>query len=315
MPELVLLSVKMSVAYYVMYRVLPLISSRTNAVRVAVEFLLVFALALLVYRFLLWNVVYNLIYQEDGYQTGSFRNEFARSVYRSLEILTVIGLAAIIKLFRTRIQQVQREKQLVEEKLRSELNYLRSQINPHFLFNTLNNIYVLARKKSDEAPVAVMQLSKILRFMLYECSKPKISLADEIQLIEDYTTLEILRYGDRLSYRFTRDVDNMESVLAPLLLLPLVENAFKHGVSDMRENSVIDIHLTVSAGQLTCKVRNTHDNKDYQEGNGIGLINLRRQLELLYAIQTLSIVNNGNEYTATLTIDLNSFRENQMSHY
>lgn len=307
-----MLPVKMAIAYYVMYRVLPLISKKVNVIKRIIEFVFVFIAALFLYRLLLLHVVYDLILQEDGYQTGNFQNEFARSIYRALDILTVTGLAAILKLFRTRIQQAKREKQLIEEKLLSELHFLRAQIHPHFLFNTLNNIYVLARKKSDEAPEAVMQLSKILRFMLTECSKPKILLSNELQLIADYTTLEKLRYGARLHFTFLKEVDDAETEIAPLLLLPLVENAFKHGVSDVQNNPEINMRLQVSDNKLQFEIRNTKDSQVKTYETGIGLQNLKRQLELVYSDQKLTTEEESNFFVVKLYIHLNSFCETQV---
>jgi len=118
------------------------------------------------------------------------------------------------------------------EKQQAELNYLRSQTNPHFLFNTLNNIYSLARDKSDLAPESILRLSKILRFMLYETGGDFISIEQELQIVTVYIALEKLRYDESLRINFNHDVEDMKQATPPLLLIPLVENAFKHGVSE-----------------------------------------------------------------------------------
>lgn len=194
------------------------------------------------------------------------------------------------------------------EKQEAELNYLKSQTNPHFLFNTLNNIYSLARDKSDLAPESILRLSKILRFMLYETGGAYIAIEQEIKIIADYIALESLRYDDSLNIHFNHDIEDMKQALPPLLLMPLVENAFKHGVSETRSLPFVDIHLSVNKRQLTFVVKNSTgksgDSKEVVEN--IGLANLRRQLELLYSDYRLSVEQRDAVFTARLNINLAS---------
>ncbi len=142
----------------------------------------------------------------------------------------------------------QAAQQLRIEKQAAELNYLKSQTNPHFLFNTLNNIYSLARDKSDLAPESILRLSKILRFMLYETGGEYIAIEQELKIMSDYIALEKLRYDDSLRVNFNHDIEDMKQAVPPLLLMPLVENAFKHGVSETRNQPFVDIHLSVNQG-------------------------------------------------------------------
>jgi len=206
-----------------------------------------------------------------------------------------------IKLRRT-AQQLRIEKQA------AELNYLKSQTNPHFLFNTLNNIYSLARDKSDLAPESILRLSKILRFMLYEAGGKFIAVEQELAIIRDYIALEKLRYDDSLRVNFNHDIENMQQALPPLLLIPLVENAFKHGVSETRNQPFVDIHLSVKQRQLSFFVKNSTE----EPGEGvmikenIGLANLRRQLELLYTEYELNVKQDNYVFMATLKINLAS---------
>ncbi len=206
------------------------------------------------------------------------------------------------------IKLKQSTQQLQIEKQQAELNYLRSQTNPHFLFNTLNNIYSLARDKSDLAPESILRLSKILRFMLYETSGDYIAVEQEIKIISDYIELEKLRYDDTLRINFNHDIEDMKQALPPLLLMPLVENAFKHGVSETRGQPFIDIHFSVSNRHLTFVVKNSSEN--LQDGTtvkeNIGLSNLRRQLVLLYTDYSLNVDQAGFSFTATLKINLAS---------
>ena len=205
------------------------------------------------------------------------------------------------------IKLKQATQQLLIEKQVAELNYLKSQTNPHFLFNTLNNIYSLARDKSDLAPESILRLSKILRFMLYETSGKYIPIEQEIKIISDYIELEKLRYDDSLRINFNYDIEDMKQAIPPLLLIPLVENAFKHGVSETRGQPFVDIHLGVNKRQLSFVVKNsTEDDSEKGVKENIGLSNLRRQLELLYKYYDLTVQQNESVFIATLKINLAS---------
>ncbi len=238
--------------------------------------------------------MYNMIIEEASYQAqGGVTSVF------------FFGLA---KLLYNNFQLKQTAQQLRLEKQEAELNYLKSQMNPHFLFNTLNNIYSLAKDKSDLAPKSILQLSKILRFMLYETSGEYISAEKELEVISDYIALEKLRYNDSLRINFKHEIEDMNQSLPPLLLIPLVENAFKHGVSEAMNQAFVDIHLSINQQQLVLLVKNSCENlggvKDVKEN--IGLSNLRRQLELLYTNYNLSVHQDESIFTATLQINLTS---------
>ncbi len=184
--------------------------------------------------------------------------------------------------FRQQAMQ-QRETQLRAEKSEAELRALKGQLHPHFLFNTINNLYALARVKSDKTAPVALKLAQLLRYVLYESQKPKVPLDQEIQLLRDYVELEKLRFDDgRLMVRFEVDLDNPKTEIAPLLLLPLVENAFKHGASEQRDEARISILIVLKNNILEAKIENTKPLDKPQIAPGIGLQNLRRQLELLY---------------------------------
>jgi LytS/YehU family sensor histidine kinase len=214
----------------------------------------------------------------------------------------------VAKLFYHNFKLKETTQQLQIEKQNAELNYLKSQTNPHFLFNTLNNIYSLARDKSDLAPESILRLSKILRFMLYETSTEFIIMQKELEIISDYIALEKLRYDDSLRIDFKHEIEDMNQPIPPLLLIPLVENAFKHGASETRDQIFVEIHLSVNQNQLTFVVKNSAEN--YQGDNSIkeniGLSNLRRQLELIYTDYNLSVKQDETIFTATLKINLAS---------
>lgn len=230
-----------------------------------------------------------------------------------MDIGFVSAAAVAIKQIQQQLLRSKTEQLLIKEKLETELKFLRNQTNPHFLFNTLNNIYALARKKSDDAPDAIMRLSKLLRFMLYETTRPLITLADEVRMLEDYIDLESMRYSNRLTVSFTKDMDNEKASVSPLLLLPFVENAFKHGAGESRFASYIQLDIKLREGILTFSAKNTKEkNCPDVEQTRIGLNNVKRQLELLYKEYDLRIKDEDSVFIVCLEINLNSYAKNKL---
>ena len=224
-----------------------------------------------------------------------------------LDIGYVAGIAVALKLFRMQMISLKNQKDLEKEKLETELKFLKNQINPHFLFNTLNNIYALARKKSDKTPEVVVKLAKLLRFMLYESAKDTIPISEEIKILEDYVQLEKIRYSNRLEVCFNQEIDDYNQLIAPLILLPFVENAFKHGVNDTINSTGISINATLENGHLTFVVKNDHDHdKNSPINENIGLSNVRRQLELMYTDFSLNVINLEQTFIVDLKINLHS---------
>ncbi|MBC9914979.1 sensor histidine kinase [Chitinophaga varians] len=222
--------------------------------------------------------------------------------------IAAVAFFAIVRHLFNYIKLKQDAQQLRIVSQQAELNYLKSQTNPHFLFNTLNNIYSLARDKSDLAPESILRLSKMLRYMLYETSEPYIAVEKDLKIIDDYIALEKLRYDDSLRVNFNHDLEDVKQALPPLLLIPLVENAFKHGASETRERPFVDIHLSIKNRQLLFVVKNSTGEPagDGSYNTQIGLSNLRRQLELLYTDYHLDVQRGDYVFTATLKINLAS---------
>jgi two-component system, LytTR family, sensor kinase len=200
----------------------------------------------------------------------------------------------------------QTAQQLKIEKQQAELSYLKAQTNPHFLFNTLNNIYSLAREKSDLTAESVLRLSKMLRYMLYETNAANITVEQELKIIDDYIALEKLRYDESLVVNFEHDIENMKQLLPPLLLVPLIENAFKHGVSETGYEPFVKIHLSIINQKLSFMVENSIGfvSNELQVKENIGLSNLRRQLELLFKDYKLNIEKNETVFSVNLEINL-----------
>jgi two-component system LytT family sensor kinase len=248
-----------------------------------------------------------------GIALGIYTSLANYTIERALEVQTGYSAGAvfffgIIKHIYGYYKLKQAAQQLRIEKQQAELNYLKSQTNPHFLFNTLNNIYSLARDKSDLAPESILRLSKILRYMLYEAGGAYIAIEEELKIISDYIALETLRYDESLRINFNHDIEDMKQALPPLLLIPLVENAFKHGVSETRDHPYVNIHITVKNRQLIFIVKNSMEYIPGQQPvkENIGLSNLRRQLQLLYTDYDLSLQPGEGAFTATLKINLAS---------
>jgi LytS/YehU family sensor histidine kinase len=200
-------------------------------------------------------------------------------------------------------------QQLIIEKNNSELNFLKSQTNPHFLFNTLNNIYLLCRDKSDLAPETVLRLSDILRYMLYETESDLVNIGKEIKVIEDYLALEKIRYDDTLRLNIHVESDNEKQEIPPLIMIPLIENAFKHGVSETLLDPFINISLSIQKETLLFTVENSTRLQETNIGikENIGIRNLRRQLQLLFTEHKLTIEQRQKTFFASMFINLGSY--------
>ena len=203
--------------------------------------------------------------------------------------------------FRTESQK----KEMEAEKMASELAFLKSQVNPHFLFNSLNNICSLARKKSDETENAIIKLSRIMRYMLQDSKDEKVSLEKEVEYLQSYIELQRLRLPETVGISFTVEGSPDQYSIEPLLLIPFVENAFKHGIS-YQESSEITIRLVCGDRSLIFAVDNLIARKaadSIEPGSGIGLKNVMRRLELLYPGKyRLQTGESGDRYHVELEI-------------
>lgn len=203
----------------------------------------------------------------------------------------------------------QRERtELQKQNLRSELKFLKTQINPHFFFNTLNSLYALTLKKSDKAPEIVLKLSEMMRYMLYESNERMIDLTQEINYINNYLELERLRHGDNFQIEFNQTGDAVGHEIAPLMFIPFIENSFKHGIDHELKAGYVKIDLSVKENSLDLSVRNSkpssiHDIKAPKKAGGIGLVNVKRRLKILYpAKHALSIDQSNHEYRVHMNL-------------
>jgi hypothetical protein len=227
-------------------------------------------------------------------------------VYDVFDVVLTCFIALSIRMYFRQQNLLRQEETLRSEKLQAELQALKNQIHPHFLFNTINNLYALARVKSDKTAPVALQLAQMLRYILYESNQKTVPLQQEIKLLEDYIALEKLRYDDdRLQVNFQVSSDHPEQTIAPLLLLPLVENAFKHGVSEQYDNAVISIAIVLKNSVLEMNIENTLPEEPVYEAPGLGQKNMRRQLELIYpGRHSLEFDRDHEKFRARLVVNL-----------
>ncbi|MBN1924686.1 MAG: histidine kinase [Prolixibacteraceae bacterium] len=229
--------------------------------------------------------------------------------------VVMMGISA--KLIRINLQtqnqkeRAEKEKVMLDNQLKiNELKFLKEQLNPHFLFNTLNNLYGLALEKSDKTPELVMHLSKILDYMLYRTNTPMVPLVQEIEMIDHYVSIEKHRFENLHSINFVVKGEPGDLKIAPLLLLPLVENCFKHGIRKSVKHTSIDIFLYNKKGIFSLETKNSFSDNTREQNGGIGLSNLAKRLEMIYpGAYKLKSEKDENFYYSKLEIDLNGEEE------
>jgi LytS/YehU family sensor histidine kinase len=213
--------------------------------------------------------------------------------------------------YRTYIEKI-RQNELIREMenshLKTELNFLRSQISPHFMFNLMNTLVSMARKRSELMEPSLISLSQLLRYMLYDSSNEKINLVNEIAYLQNYINLQLLRFGDTVHFNLFLSGDAQGYSIEPMLLIPFVENAFKHGVENV-DDPMIEVAIDIDhhKNMLLLKVSNSTSQvkRKSSADSGIGLLNVRRRLDLLYPDNHYIMMNEANDiYTVNLEINL-----------
>ncbi len=226
-------------------------------------------------------------------------------LYSSIWLFTPTLLFAAVKFFKGWMQSQKEKGEIEKRQLESELQFLKTQLNPHFLFNTLNNLYVLALTKNEKTPEIISKMSDLFHYILYECNAVKVPLSKEIKLIENYIELEMIRYSDRLRMSFNKNIENSSYQLPPMLLFTFVENCFKHGVSNDPEAPWIEFYIEQKEGSL---VFNAMNSKPKRRGKsvkkaGVGLENIRKRLDLLYVGNyQMNIVDDPARFSISLAI-------------
>lgn len=216
----------------------------------------------------------------------------------------IIALSLAMRLIQDRSSIEKTLKDQENERLKSELVFLRSQVSPHFIFNVLNSLASLARKKSDKVEEAIIQLSHLMRYTLY--TENKVTIEREVEYLNNYINLQRLRFGTSAAINFNVDIERMNLLIEPMLLIPFVENAFKHGIG-LIQDPVIDITLKANYQEINFIVRNKFNpaqNESKDSASGIGLQNVKRRLDLLYKnLHQLKIETiDGNWYVTELNL-------------
>lgn len=225
--------------------------------------------------------------------------------------LIYLAATTLLKLSKGWFQLSETRSRLAEterEKLDAELEALKSQVNPHFLFNSLNNLYGLALKNDKQTPASILKLSEVMRYMIYEAAGETVALARELDFIENYVNLQRLRSDSRATISLEVEGEPGQLQIAPLLFIPFVENSFKHGIKGETGKSYVHILFRVGAGEVTFSIRNNKgavDDVEHRQYGGIGLANVKKRLELIYTGNyDLQISDGDNEYAVGLTIRL-----------
>ncbi len=228
-----------------------------------------------------------------------------------LSTFLVAGLSTVGRMMTDWFRQNRESQELANQTMQSELRFLKSQINPHFLFNTLNSLYALTLKKSDAAPDIVIKLSEMMRYMLYECNEKWVPLSKEIAYIQNYLDLERLRQQKDVEISFTVKGQVQQQQVAPLMFMNFLENSFKHGLNNNITRGYVRIHMDVAEESVQFKIENSKGRAmlsapDHaRPSGGIGLVNARRRLSLIYPKQhQLSVQETPNSYSVQLTIQL-----------
>ncbi|MEJ1238599.1 histidine kinase [Chryseolinea sp. T2] len=280
--------------YLNMYVLVPRILTKKNWLYYAGVILLCFLVLFALNRL----IDYALI--RDGFRPGR------PGYFVTINFLLVFGLSTALRLTSDRIQFEREREQRENENLKSELSLLRSQISPHFMFNVLNSLASLARKKSDQLEPVIIQLSQLMRYMLYDAGDKRMSISKEIEYLSNYIDLQKLRFGNDIDITFETNVMRGDLAIEPMLLIPFVENAFKHGTG-LVMNPAIHIDLVSDDQILNFTVRNKFSQATQAKdpSSGIGIQNVRRRLDLLYRDKyMLNLTQDGLWFKVELKLTL-----------
>jgi sensor histidine kinase YesM len=254
-----------------------------------------------------WMDYTNTIYPVPGRHLDAI-DDFTRMLRNSLNLAIFAAGSTALALARRYVTAAQKLQESEAARAQSEYLNLRSQINPHFLLNTLNNIYALTAIDQERAQDAIQQLSKMLRHMLYDNQENEVLLCDEVQFIENYINLMKIRLSDNVDVTFVPQIGNPSIKIAPLIFISLVENAFKHGISPTK-HSFVHINIVAILNEVTFSIENSNHPKTNQDrsGHGIGLSQVQRRLDLAYPGRytwNKGVSDDGSIYTSTIHIQL-----------
>ena len=304
------LPVKITAAYFTLYVLIDRLLLRKRYLAFALYLIASMFIVGLILRGLSFYVLYPRFYVE-GLQIPLFYfPKILIAIFYAYAWVAILATFHLMRRYYTN-QQItqsyqQAAEQLEKEKLEAELKLLKSQINPHFLFNSLNSLYVLALNNSQRTPAMIHKLSELMSYMLYDSNQPEVLLEKEIEYIRNYIALEKIRYGDRIEITFNVYNQYEDLSIAPLLMLPFIENSFKHGVRNQLSNAWVFIELDIVDEEVVFKVENSKGPKETERQGGIGLNNVMKRLDYLYPNRySLTIFDEQDTYMVVLRIGLN----------
>ncbi|HAS40985.1 MAG TPA: hypothetical protein DCS93_10915 [Microscillaceae bacterium] len=244
-----------------------------------------------------WLDVIFFDHDEDELQLSIFPQGFA-------VLFMVMAMSTFVNLSYRWFFQLNKIVQLENEHLNTELVLLKNQINPHFFFNTLHNLYSLALVKSDDAPQVILKLSDMMRYTIYDCKEKQVLLTQEIEYLQNYISLQKIRLHERGSITFNIDIIDERATIAPLLLIVFLENAFKHGLETLTNGAYIKVTLKADEHLIRFRLENNYDAEERHSSGGVGLENVHRRLDLLYGTQyQLDISDEQGVYKVDLYIN------------
>ncbi|GAA4274793.1 histidine kinase [Aquimarina gracilis] len=299
--ELVVLPIKMGCAYVIAYVLMPKFLYKKQYLKFIITTILTAGIFGWMLLMLYYEMIYPTILGKTGYYT-----DHASSIYKSIELIYITSFVLGIKFFQNILQERKRNQDLLQQKIEAELKYLKNQVQPHFLFNTLNNIYGMVLSNDKKAGESIVKLSEILGYLLYESDVELISLISEIDNLENFIELERLRYDRKLDFKYQKLGLPCGAYISPLILLPFVENAFKHGPAKEEGKSTIDLRIEVSNSTLNFSIKNTYNefSIDSSVKSGIGMKNITKRLALIYPERHKLIVKKGEMFEVDLEIRL-----------
>ncbi|MEP1097393.1 MAG: histidine kinase [Cyclobacteriaceae bacterium] len=301
--EIAYFPVRMAVVYSNYFWLMPNLLMKDRTRQYVAYTLLSILIASFLHRLIMYNYINELIFPD--WDQGGFWQSYKfiqAGMIITSPMIFLVGLTVVYRL----VDSQKKIAEISEERTKTELQYLKNQINPHFFFNTLNNLYGLALKKSDQTANVVMKLSELMSYMLYDTNQQSVALSKEINYIKNYIELEEVRFDNRFKCNLQVNGDIEKRKIPPMLLLPFVENAFKHGVNTLSEGAWINVIVRADENELLFEIDNSiGDYSEKEKKGGLGIQNVERRLELLYPERyQLDYEKSGSKFSVHLAIQL-----------
>ncbi|WP_219289478.1 sensor histidine kinase [Arthrospiribacter ruber] len=313
--ELYDLPLKILASYFVVYVLIPKYLIHKKIWQFVISLILTLLIASFLQRVFHSQFIGRFIEPEQEYFT---LYPTTALVFKTvISIYPIVVVVALIKILKYWYEADRKHQQMQKDKIEAELNFLKTQINPHFLFNTLNSLYALTLKQSDQASKVVLKLSQLLNYLIYESNKKTVPLPKELEQIKTYISLEKVRFGDRLVLDYTEKGESKGVEIPPLLILPLVENCFKHGAGKQLDDVWVNIQVIIGEKDLEFSIHNSKESQNAtsnHEHDGIGLQNVQKRLKLIYGKGNYKIdfKDQGDSYLVKLKLKTErAFTDNQ----